>query len=168
LWYGIGRPESCAWAAENDANIVCRRPPAEVRRITDRYRSEWQALGKDEAQLPLMGVNRHIVVAPTSEQAREIARDAYRPWRRHMEKLWADHNVPFPLKASLPDEFDALQDHGDAIAGTPAEVRDYIAAEIAAAGINYYVCDFVFGTIGFDDARRSIRLFAEEVMPAFA
>jgi hypothetical protein len=47
-------------------------------------------------------------------------------------------------------------------------VRDYIAREIAATGVNYYVCDFAFGTITHDEAMRSIELFAQEVMPAFA
>jgi hypothetical protein len=47
-------------------------------------------------------------------------------------------------------------------------VRDYIAREIAATGVNYYVCDFAFGTIANDEAMRSIELFAQEVMPAFA
>jgi hypothetical protein len=30
------------------------------------------------------------------------------------------------------------------------------------------VCDFAFGTIGFDDAMRSVELFATKVMPTFA
>ena len=61
-----------------------------------------------------------------------------------------------------------LQAHGHAIAGTPAQVRDYIAAQVAAAGASYFVCDFAFGTIGHDEAMRSVALFAQEVMPAFA
>ena len=47
-------------------------------------------------------------------------------------------------------------------------VRDYIAREIEATGVNYYVCDFAFGTISHDEALRSVELFTREVMPAFA
>jgi len=36
-----------------------------------------------------------------------------------------------------------------------------------AAGASYFVCDFAFGTIGLDDAMRSVELFATKVMPAF-
>ena len=61
-----------------------------------------------------------------------------------------------------------LQKHGDAIAGTPEQVRGYIAREIEATGVNYYVCDFAFGTITHEEAMRSVELFAREVMPAFA
>jgi hypothetical protein len=47
-------------------------------------------------------------------------------------------------------------------------VRDYITSEIEATRVNYYVCDFAFGTITHDEALRSIELFTKEVMPAFA
>jgi hypothetical protein len=39
---------------------------------------------------------------------------------------------------------------------------------VEGAGINYFVCDMVFGDITFDQAKHSIELFAREVMPAFA
>ncbi len=168
LWYGIGRPESVPWAAANTANIVARRPPDLLRQITERYRAEWQALGKPESELPLMGVNRHIVVANSEAEARDTARRGYPRWRQHMAQLWHQYDVPFPLETALPEEWDPLQKKGDAIAGTPAQVRDYIATEIAATGVNYYVCDFAFGAITHDEARRSLELFAAEVMPAFA
>ena len=118
--------------------------------------------------MPMMGINRHIVLAETEAEARDIARRAYRPWRQHMELLWAKYDVPFPLKAGLPDEWDPLQAHGHAIAGTPSQVRDYIAAQAEAAGATYFVCDFAFGTISHDEAIKSVELFAREVMPAFA
>ena len=168
LWYGIGRPESVAWAAAYAANIVARRPPAQVRAITDRYRAEWRALGRPEADLPLMGINRHIVLADTEEEAQEVARRGYPAWRHHIGLLWHQHGVPFPLEAALPEDWRVLQQNGDAIAGTPNAVRDYIAAEIEATGINYYVCDFAFGTISHDEAMQSVELFTPEVMPAFA
>jgi alkanesulfonate monooxygenase SsuD/methylene tetrahydromethanopterin reductase-like flavin-dependent oxidoreductase (luciferase family) len=76
--------------------------------------------------------------------------------------------VPFPLKDGLPEEWDPLQAHGHAIAGTPAQVRDYIAGQAEAAGATYFVCDFAFGTISHDEAMRSLELFAREVMPTFA
>src|SRR5260221_2124566 len=168
LWYGTSRPDSIPWAAKEGANIVTLRDTVQARAIIDLYRSEWLKLGRAEADLPLMGINRHIVVAETEERAREIATRAYRPWRRHMELLWAKYDVPFPLKASLPEEWDTLQAHGHAIAGTPAQVKDYVAIQTEAAGATYFVSDFAFGSITPDEARRSAELFAEHVMPAVA
>jgi alkanesulfonate monooxygenase SsuD/methylene tetrahydromethanopterin reductase-like flavin-dependent oxidoreductase (luciferase family) len=164
VWYGLGNPASVGWAA----NTVTRRPPEQVRAILDSYRAEWKKLGRSEADLPLLGVNRHIIIADTEAEALDTARRGYLAWREHMGQLWHEYNVPFPLEAALPEDFGVLQQHGDAIAGTPAMVRDYIAREIAATGVNYYVCDFAFGTITHDEAMRSIELFAQEVMPAFA
>ena len=85
-----------------------------------------------------------------------------------MGLLWHQYNVPFPLEASLPPDFETVLERGDAVAGTPETVRDFIAHEIAETGVNYYVCDFAFGTISHEDALRSTELFAREVMPAFA
>jgi len=168
LWYGLGRPESIPWAAEHGAHVIARRPIPAVRAITDAYRAEWEKLGRAEADLPLMGVNRHIIVAETDSKARDIARRAYPAWRRHMGLLWHEYNVPFPLEASLPPDFETVLEHGDAVAGTPETVRDFIAHEVAGTGVNYYVCDFAFGTMSHEDAMRSTELFAREVMPAFA
>ena len=167
LWYGTSRPDSIPWAAERGAHIVTLRDTNAARAIIDLYKSEWQKLGRAEAELPLMGINRHIVLAETEAAARDTARRAYKPWRKHMEHLWAKYDVPFPLGASLPTEWDALEAHGHAIASTPAKVKDYVAEVTEAAGASYFVCDFAFGSMSHDEAMRSTELFAREVMPAF-
>src|SRR5262252_1705924 len=58
LWYGLSRPETVRWAAENDVNVVTFL--RETRSLTDAYRAEWKTLGKGE--LPLLGLTRHIVL----------------------------------------------------------------------------------------------------------
>jgi alkanesulfonate monooxygenase SsuD/methylene tetrahydromethanopterin reductase-like flavin-dependent oxidoreductase (luciferase family) len=166
LWYGISRPESVSWAVANDVNVVTFL--RETRPLTDAYRAEWKALGKGDAELPLLGLTRHIVVADTDAQARRIAQRAYRPWRRHMELLWEQKGVPFPLQGVLPEEFDPLQRNGHGFAGTPTGAREYITGQAEEGGVNYFVCDLAFGDITFDEAMRSVELFAKEVMPAFA
>jgi alkanesulfonate monooxygenase SsuD/methylene tetrahydromethanopterin reductase-like flavin-dependent oxidoreductase (luciferase family) len=166
LWYGISRPETVSWAAANDVNIVTFL--RETRPLTDAYRAAWKALGKEDAEFPLLGLTRHIVLADTEAEARKIAQRAYRPWRRHMELLWEQKGVPFPLQGVLPDEFDPLQRSGHGFAGTPARAREYIAEQAKEGGVNYVVCDLAFGDITFDEAMRSVELFAKEVMPAFA
>jgi alkanesulfonate monooxygenase SsuD/methylene tetrahydromethanopterin reductase-like flavin-dependent oxidoreductase (luciferase family) len=169
LWYGISRPETLAWAAENDVNLVSfLRPASAMRPLVDQFQAEWAALSKPSDTLPCIGVTRHIVVAETEKEARSIAARAYRPWRRNMAVLWEQRGVPFPLQGELADEFDVLQHHGVGFAGTPAGAREYIAAQADGSGINYFVCDMAFGDITAAEARRSVELFAKEVMPAFA
>jgi alkanesulfonate monooxygenase SsuD/methylene tetrahydromethanopterin reductase-like flavin-dependent oxidoreductase (luciferase family) len=166
LWYGISRLETVSWAVANDVNIVTFL--RDTRPLTDAYRSEWATRGKLETELPLLGLTRHIVIADTDAQAQDIAQRAYRPWRRNMELLWEQRGVPFPLQETLPHEFDRLQSSGHGFAGTPAAARDYIAEQAEAGGVNYVVCDMAFGNIAYDEARRSVELFAQQVMPAFA
>jgi alkanesulfonate monooxygenase SsuD/methylene tetrahydromethanopterin reductase-like flavin-dependent oxidoreductase (luciferase family) len=169
LWYGLSRPETVTWAAENDVNLVSfLRPTAAMRPLVEQFAAEWAALGKPPERLPSIGVTRHIVVAESEREARDIAARAYRPWRRHMAVLWEKRGVPFPLQGLLADEFDVLQREGVGFAGTPAGARDYVAAQVAGSGINYFVCDMAFGDIALAEARRSVELFAQEVMPAFA
>ncbi|HVC51505.1 MAG TPA: LLM class flavin-dependent oxidoreductase [Stellaceae bacterium] len=168
LWYGTSRLESIPWAAEHGAHIVTLRDNKQAQAIIDFYKAEWRRLGRAEKDLPLMGINRHLVLADSEAEARDIARRSYPRWRGNMALLWDKYNVPFPLKAALPDEWDALQAHGHAFAGTAAQMRDYVAAQIEASSASYFVCDFAFGSMTRDEAQHSAELFAREVMPAFA
>ena len=55
-----------------------------------------------------------------------------------------------------------------ALPAPPAQARDYVAAQAEGSGINYFVCDMAFGDITLAEAKRSVELFAQEVMPALA
>src|SRR5262245_9653620 len=74
LWYGVFNAQATEWAASAGVNVVTNLPADAVRAITDRYRAEWAKLGKDLARIPLMGVNRHVVVAETEREAMEVGR----------------------------------------------------------------------------------------------
>ncbi|MGH8328052.1 MAG: LLM class flavin-dependent oxidoreductase, partial [Steroidobacteraceae bacterium] len=164
LWYGIGNPESAVWAAANDVNVVSLMPTAMARRALDRYREEWAKLGKAEADLPHMGVARHIVVAPTDQEALRIARAAFPRWRKSFSAIWERRGVPLPMK--FPWEWDELQGNGMSIAGSPRTVIDYITTQVREAGLNFFLCQMIFGEIGYEQALASLQLFAREVMPA--
>jgi len=166
LWYGVMGPETTVWTAANDANIVTLNPAADAREITDRYRAEWQKLGKPTSRMPLLGVARHIVLAENETEAKRVAQRAYRPWRTYMELLWKQYRLPFGLKI-FPLEFDELQSAGGAFAGTPEGARAYIEQQTETAGTNYFVCDISFGDLTLQEAMRTVELLANQVMPAF-
>ena len=167
IWYGAPNAEAIAWAAPHAVNVVSLGPAARARAIAKRYRQEWTALGRDAAALPKIGITRHIVVAPTDAQAERIAAAAYPRWRQAMDWLWRRSGVPFALKEIYPEDFSALATIGHGVAGSPASVRDYLARLERETGINYVLCQMVFGDMNFSDAAHSIELFAREVMPAF-
>jgi alkanesulfonate monooxygenase SsuD/methylene tetrahydromethanopterin reductase-like flavin-dependent oxidoreductase (luciferase family) len=166
LWYGLRDPDSTVWPAANGVNVVANGPAVVVRKVTDRYRAEWATLGKPVAQLPLLGMNRMMVIADSKADAQQAAGRAYPSWRANMELLWKVHSVPFPLQ--LPSQFDTLQQQGGAFAGTASDARDYIAAQIEIAGINYFVCDIAFGAMTFEEALRTTTLLVRDVLPAFS
>ena len=51
--------------------------------------------------------------------------------------------------------------------GSPARVREQMARLLEVSGCNYVICAFAWGSIPHEQALRSLRLFSEEVMPAF-
>jgi alkanesulfonate monooxygenase SsuD/methylene tetrahydromethanopterin reductase-like flavin-dependent oxidoreductase (luciferase family) len=167
LWYGAPNPEAIGWAAPRAINVVSLGPAARARAISDRYRAEWRALGRDADALPKIGITRHIVVASTDDEAKRIARRAYAPWAKAIAFLWEHTGQDFVLKEIYPKEFDALEAIGHGIAGSPATVRRYLETLQHETGVNYVLCQMVFGDMNSDDASHSIRLLAREVMPAF-
>ena len=167
LWYGAPNAEAIAWAAPNNINVVSLGPAARARAISDRYRQEWDQLGRAASALPGIGITRHVVVADTDAQAKEIAQAAYPRWRNAMDYIWRRSAVDFTLKEIYPADFAALEKIGHGIAGSPATVRDYIAWLKEETGVNTVLCQMAFGDMSFDDAAQSIRLFGREVIPAF-
>ena len=164
LWYGAGSPDSIRWCARNGVNMVTLALGERVRQATDLYRSE--RAGAEEA-MPLMGVSRHIVVAPSDAEAKALARPAYARWRRSMARLWEERGTGFPLAGHLPMEWDAAEAMGHGCAGSPETVRAFVEREAAAGGINYFVSALMFGDLPLAAALRSAELFGSEVIAAF-
>jgi alkanesulfonate monooxygenase SsuD/methylene tetrahydromethanopterin reductase-like flavin-dependent oxidoreductase (luciferase family) len=167
LWFGISRPERAGWAARHEVNVVALLPVSMVRPITDRYREEWEALGRAPEDLPFMGVSRLIVLAETEDEAMDAARRAYRPWFHNLNHLWRKYDVPSPLDGVLPEDFRDWHAAGAGFAGTPDQAREYIARQADDAGINYFVADLAFGDLTFEEVVRTVELFEREVIPAF-
>ncbi len=166
LWYGVATPEASVWAAREKANIVTRAAAPAARAIADRFRAEWNALGQAQDPSPLIGLNRHIVLADDADEACHVIARAYRRWRRHMEILWVRHGHQFPL--ALPQEVGPLLAAGGAFAGTAAGARRYIAEQIETSGANYFICGIAFGDITLEEGTRTAELLGREVIPQFA
>jgi alkanesulfonate monooxygenase SsuD/methylene tetrahydromethanopterin reductase-like flavin-dependent oxidoreductase (luciferase family) len=165
LWYGVANIEAVAWVAKNAVNVVCNVPSARAAQITRRYREEWAASGREATAMPLVGMNRHIVIADTSEQAATIARRAYDVWYASFFRLWDRHGTR-PSYALYPGTFDELEAMGLGVAGSPDKVRDVLAAQVAEAGVNYLVSRLAFGDLSLAESMRSLELYTKAVMPA--
>lgn len=168
IWYGAPNADAVPWAAARAINVVSLGPAPRARAIAERYRQEWAALDRAADTLPNIGITRHIVVADTDQEARRIADDAYPRWRRAMDWIWRRSGTAFTLAEIYPEDFASLMRIGHGVAGAPATVRDYVRDLQNSTGVNYLLCQAVFGDMREDDAARSLSLLAREVMPAFA
>src|SRR6185295_13846524 len=152
---------------ENHVNIVALGLRDNTQAIIKAYR-ETRAKHGHDANGTLAGVSRHIVVADTDEAALTIARRAYPRWRTSFRWLFNRHGTEPRVIGIYPPTFDELIALNNGIAGSPETVRRFIAAEIAANNCNYFVPQMVFGDMTLKESLRSIELFGNDVMPAFA
>ena len=164
LWYGVARPATADWAAERGINCVGNGPAGVVRKITDQYRTAWRRLGRDPADVPLLGMSRHIVVADSDTEVYEEARVAYDQWFANLNLLWSQRGVPIPL--SFPSDFDDAVRAGFCVVGSASTVRDRLLAQVEEAGINYLLGRLAFGNLALERSLRSVELLEEEVLPA--
>lgn len=167
LWYGARSPESIAWAARNGVNVVTLALDDDVRAMTDLYRQVWAEAGGTSENLPLMGVSRHIVVADTDAEARQVAEEAYAHWKASFAKLWIENGLNVPLENIYPETWADVEAIKNGCAGSPETVRRFALEEARRGGFNYLVSGFAFGNMTVDQVTRSVELFSNHVMPAF-
>jgi alkanesulfonate monooxygenase SsuD/methylene tetrahydromethanopterin reductase-like flavin-dependent oxidoreductase (luciferase family) len=115
--------------------------------------------------MPKFGLGRFIVVADTDEAALAIARRAYVRWHKNFHHLWHVHGIS-PTRGERAPVFDEIRQGGRGIAGSPDTVTRELSAQLAEAGVNYCVGQFVFGDMTATEAHTSVDLFVRHVMPA--
>jgi len=168
LWYGTNAPGSGGRCARERLNMVTLSTGEAMAAIVADYRAEYAASGGAPADMPLIGVGRHIVVADTDAEARAIAAPAFARWRAHFVQLWEQRGGDNPFVKAFPRDWDAVEASGAACAGSPATVRDFVARQAQLGGFTYFLAQLAFGDLTVDQVSRSARLFAAEVMPGFA
>ena len=165
IWYGAASPDTAERVAERGYNLMCNGPAKGVRAITDRYRASWIKAGRSLDTLPLCGMSRHVVIAETSKEARDVAGEAYEHWYRHLIHLWRVKGIPFPL--GFPSTVSDAIDAGFCLIGSPAEVRDLALKQVAEADVNFLLCRMAFGNLPREVSERTATFFQREIMPAF-
>lgn len=168
LWYGVLKPETAEWCARQGMHMVCGNGPAsEVRACVERYRATWQECAEPGAAMPMMGLTRQLVVAPTDAAAMQAAKRAFAEFRKNFVWLWERNNDPL-ASYLLPEDFEAVQQHGEALAGSPETVARVLGEQLEASGANYMVCRFAFGDLTEAEMFQSVDLFVSRVMPALS
>jgi natural product biosynthesis luciferase-like monooxygenase protein len=178
LWTAAVSPETYVLAARRGLKILTSpafTPLDVLSKSYAEYRQAWREsqgmdLGAD------ICLNKIIYVAESSRQAREDMREPARWFFQKQASLIADATGVPPAQykfyrrvrenlLSLADE-KALEDA--AIIGDPEEVADKIRQHHEALGVDFFMGAFSRGGLPHENARRSLELFADKVMPQFS
>ena len=151
VWIEADGPEAVALAAHTGCAILPCPSETDVQ-VTALYAS--YAAGLARANRRMVEVERPVVrdvfVAPSREEAVEIAGPAFLALHRHSEGV-----TDLSLNELLEDRL---------AIGDPAHVFDRLKTLQQRAGINHALCRMFVPGIDHAAALRSVRLFAEEVM----
>ena len=128
------------------------------------YREAFAKAHRNAETMPLIGMNRYVIVADTDAEAEAIARKAWTTFYESFILLWKRLGGQ-PVNAKLPPEIEPLLESGLAIAGRPETVAAKLHEQIARAKVTFLSGSFVFGDMRHDAARHSLELFASKVMP---
>ena len=169
LWYA-GNVLSAAAQGMNGLG----RP--EDRSVFEEYWRTWEAGRASGNPLyqrrPRVGSNRHLLVAETDAEARAIARRAWRAYGDHFfaTEVRVGGQVRDRDALAAGADPDRQIDSGALLVGAPSTVRDKLLAYLDEVGPahNYLAAALWWGDLTHAEAMRSLRLYAEEVMPALA
>jgi len=162
LWYGVHANDSAARCARAGINVVSLDSVAATRGFSDAYNAAWRDSGRAGAK-PKFGLGRFVLVADTDAEALHIAERAYPMWHTSFNHLFKVYGR-MPAHPRPPTYSEIVAD-GRGIAGSPRTVTDVIRKQMTDAGADYFVGQFVFGSMKRPETMRSIELFADAVMP---
>jgi alkanesulfonate monooxygenase SsuD/methylene tetrahydromethanopterin reductase-like flavin-dependent oxidoreductase (luciferase family) len=141
------------------------------------YREAWRAAGHPGNGEVMIAF--HMFCDEDAQRAREVPRKSFDDYFRLIAEVshdWTagtsskDYKGYDELSKKLKTmTLEAQIESGGALVGTPDEVRAIVEKNIALYGaFDHASLQINFGEIPYEDARRSMRLFAREVMPAFS
>jgi alkanesulfonate monooxygenase SsuD/methylene tetrahydromethanopterin reductase-like flavin-dependent oxidoreductase (luciferase family) len=179
-----GSSETVVWASHPDRKypfLVTFSSEELVTRYLTAYRDQARKHGY-EASGDQLGWAAPIYVAETDERAKEEAKRGIETLFNNYLRMTSEMLIPpgytslsstknfFKMRANMAtrDSFqsaDQLISSGTAVIGSPKTVRAAIERMREKTGFNILIGMFQFGVLTDELARRSIDLFAAEVMP---
>ncbi len=167
IWVASLSASSVRWAGLQGFNIMTvshPMPPERVNAGVAAWREALREAGYDPSQF-VNKLHFRVYVHPDRERAREIAEQAIIRYENLQE---ARHFRGTPNITRDNYDFATMLAQGRNIYGNPDDCIRLI--QTAQRHFDFDICSttFNFGGIPFEDVRASMRLFAREVMPAFA
>ena len=142
-----------------------------IRELFALYRRLWNEHQNNSHRLnahvtePIYGISRHVYIGNTDAAAWEEAKAALADFNDNTSYLQSSRGDN--KRKDYLNDFAARRAEGLYIAGSADSVREQVRQHLEITGSNYFVASFAFGSLTHEQAMNSLRLFAQEVMPAF-
>jgi alkanesulfonate monooxygenase SsuD/methylene tetrahydromethanopterin reductase-like flavin-dependent oxidoreductase (luciferase family) len=170
VWFSATQsPDSFDLAGRRDYRLltVAYRGVELLARLTSLYRDAWTMAGHPSGAWEI-SAHYQVVVAENSREARTAAQAAVRGYLAAMRQAVDRAKVQEPRR-EVPDaelRIDRMIDECRIIVGTPDECVALLERAREVLGLTQVDCTFYFGGWSFEQAQRSQRLFALEVICA--
>ncbi|MFF4909212.1 LLM class flavin-dependent oxidoreductase [Streptomyces sp. NPDC001260] len=178
MWGAAVRtPESFTWLGTEGLGLLITPliSPHEFRDHLTLYRDAFQAAHADSGLRPRVAASLPLVVADTDERAAEIAEtylrryldvwaEAVSPWDKRESSAYRGYSgFGWMLRGLQPAK---LYTEGGAIVGSPATVVERIRAfNDHIGGVDQILWQIDFGAMPLPEARRTLELFCDKVLP---
>jgi alkanesulfonate monooxygenase SsuD/methylene tetrahydromethanopterin reductase-like flavin-dependent oxidoreductase (luciferase family) len=184
IWIpGSGSPETMEWVAKQRYTymVLPTLAPYELRRQSAEYFRQCCDQEGYTARHDQIGWGIGIYVAETDEQARHEYEPHFWYYARNLLKTPAPLSLP-PGHTSLPSmlrtaerrlktrpgglsTWEEVEKGGYVIVGSPETVRQRLEEYATQVGFGLLIANFSVGNVPHDLTRKSMTLFAQEVMP---
>ncbi len=172
IWVAANTPETVQFAVDRGFHVITTAgllPRTAAAQVSHAVDEALRRAGKPPGS-SRFALQRAVFVADSSSEARAHVEDAlwtHRITMRYMRGI-AEVRDGMVQADPLPDEPTPDEVYERVLFGTPDEVAAKLEADIQATGASLINCYFGPGAIPHHKTLRSIRLFAEEVLPRFA
>ena len=178
VWVAAESPPTIEWTASHGFGMgTIFLPTSQVKEKFDHYLDAGRRHDQPLTPAHFM-LFRNAYVAPTDDEAVADAEPALTemlilfkdaavpPDLSLMPDSYAFHRESFRAFEEPPESFGDIVDAGLILCGSPATVAEQLHAQVDAVGMEQLALLFAFGTLPHEKVLRSMRLFAEHVIPA--
>jgi alkanesulfonate monooxygenase SsuD/methylene tetrahydromethanopterin reductase-like flavin-dependent oxidoreductase (luciferase family) len=170
-------PETFAFAGRRGYSLMAIPLGSRMRELFAVYRDAWRAAGHPGNGEIMVAF--HMFCHEDARQARDLSRTAFEAYFQALTAVTEDF-VTGPATRDYAGYQESMAKmraftlesqiaSGGAWIGTPDEIVDIIARGVATMGpYEHASLQINFSNLPLDQAQRSMRLFAERVMPKFA
>lgn len=177
----LATPASFDWTGRKGFNLLISSTQlnemARKREYVELYRSAFLEQHGDSGRKPKFAVSIPLLIADSDEEARDLAVPyMVKSFNAFKEAILSWHNVESPAyegytamarqMASFDLETDGLE--AKAVVGSPDTVRGRIEEVRDVLGPDVILWNLDFGGQSTETMTRTLNLFADKVMPAFA